>query len=188
VSMTSSSPSTAISLIESSTNRQTGLAVTDKFNTPEGQPTRNHIEFTVQHEGYWFCVHAEQQGGFAVFRIHAILGKLPFTFQSSFARTSIIDVVRAACKHLKARFRTDDHQRILLIHEIRAKGILNPKIILAETTKVLLQLKPYLQLITVLQPPKQPNETEVEIDFKIDMEDFTVKADTTEETTTEDSA
>lgn len=187
MSITSSSPSTAKNLIDSSANRQTGLAVTEKFNTPEGKATRTHIEFTVQHEGYWFCIHADQQGGFAVFRIHAILGKLPFTFQSSFARTNIIDVVRAACKHLQARFRTDDHQRILLIHEIRTKGILNPKVILAETTKVLLQLKPYLELITILQPPKHQDEPEADIDFEIEMEDFTVKTDQAEEVPTKAS-
>jgi len=176
VSITSEIENTAKNLIENSASQKLGLPVTDKFNTSDGKPTRTNIEFTVQHEGYWFGVHADQEGGFAVFRIHAILGQLPFTFQSSFARTSIMAVVRGVCKHLKARFKTDEHQRIILIHEVRAKGILHPKIILTETTKVLLQLKPYLQLITALQPPRQATDTQPDVQ----MEDYAVEKPSTQ--------
>jgi hypothetical protein len=171
--------STAKSLIALSDSQPVGLSVTNKFNSADGQTTRSHIKFAVQHEGYWFAVHADQQGSFAVFRIHAILGRLPFTFQSAFARTCIMTVVRAACRHLNARYRTDAQQRILLIHETRSKGVLNPKRILTETTKVLLQLKPYLELITTLQPPKHPDSADVktneDTDVEIEMEDFSIK-------------
>lgn len=149
---------TTKSLIAFSETQQSGLAITDKLNTKNGEIShescKTHLEFTVQYEGYWFALHADQQGGFAILRIHAILGHLPFSYQSTFARKNVMAVVRAASKHLNARIRTDEHQRIILIHHIRTKGILNPKLILTETAKVLLQLKPYLQLVTTLQPAK----------------------------------
>ncbi|NVK18930.1 MAG: hypothetical protein HWE30_09560 [Methylocystaceae bacterium] len=150
-------PTKARSLVEF-TNEKTGvLSLTDKIEADNSHLTkascRTDIDFMVQYKGYWFAVHADQVGTQALLRVHGIIGNLPFSYQSSFARNNIMAVVSRASRAIKGKVRVDDQQRILLIDEVRVEGSLSPKLILAETTKVLLKLKPYLELVNTLRPP-----------------------------------
>ena len=151
-------PTTAKSLVEFTANKSGELAVTDTFDAEGGAlthaDTRDYIEFTVQYEGFWFAIHADQQGTKTVLRVHGIVGHLPFTYQSNFARTNILAVVSEASRAIKGQVRVDENQRIILIDTVTVEGALTPKVILAETAKVLLRLKPYLELVTLFQLPK----------------------------------
>ncbi|MDV7339264.1 hypothetical protein RYZ26_06645 [Terasakiella sp. A23] len=156
--METNSPTKARSLVEFTANKTQALSITDRIHTADGELAhsvcRTDIDFTVQYEGYWFAVHADQKGTEALLRVHGIIGHLPFSYGNAFARGNILAVVTRASRAIHGKVRVDDQQRILLIDEVKIKGSLSPKIILAETTKILLKLKPYLQLVTSLQPAK----------------------------------
>jgi len=158
LSLHADQPTKARSLVEFSNEKMTALSLTDKIAADDGQLThaacRTDIEFMAQYQGFWFAVHADQVGTDALLRIHGIIGHLPYSYQSSFARNNIMAVVSRASRAIKGKVRLDDKQRILLIDEVRVNGSLSPKVILGETTKVLLKLKPYLELVNSLQPPK----------------------------------
>jgi len=151
-------PSRAKDLVKFTAQKQGALSLADTLKAHDGELThdtcRTEVDFMVEYRGYWFAVHADQQGTKAVLRVHGIIGNLPFSYQSAFARSNILAVVSAASKEIRGQVRIDDQQRIILIDTVRSEGTLTPKVILAETTKVLLKLKPYLELVTTLQPPE----------------------------------
>ncbi len=150
-------PTKAKGLVEFTAAKSGALAITDQLQADDGELThsvcRTNIEFMVQHEGFWFAVHADQQGTKAVMKFHGIIGHLPYSYQSAFARSNIVAVVSLACREINAKMRIDENQRVLLIDEVSFEGSLTPKMVVAETTKILLKLKPYLLLISSLQLP-----------------------------------
>ncbi|WP_417790226.1 hypothetical protein [Terasakiella pusilla] len=155
-------PTKARSLVEFSNRKSGALALTDRINTEDGALThavcRTAIDFMVQYQGYWFAVHADQRDKQAVLRVHGIIGHLPYSYQSSFARSSIMTVVSQASRVVRGKVRIDEKQRILLIKEVKVQGSLTPRVIMSETAKVLLQLKPYLELVSSIRPPQQINK------------------------------
>ncbi|NVJ91690.1 MAG: hypothetical protein HWE34_08540 [Methylocystaceae bacterium] len=150
------SPTKAKGLVEFSSSSSRALAVTDRIHTEGGalvhDQCRSEIDFMVQYQGFWFAVHTDQKENGVTMRVHGIIGHLPYSYQSSFLRTNIFAVVHAASREIKGKIRVDDQQRILLIDEVFFKGQLTPKLIVSETAKVLLRLKPYLELVKALQP------------------------------------
>lgn len=150
------SPTKAKGLVEFSSNSSRALAVTDRIHTDGGalvhDQCRSEIDFMVQYQGFWFAVHTDQKENRVTMRVHGIIGHLPYSYQSSFLRTNIFAVVHAASREIKGKIRVDDQQRILLIDDVTFKGQLTPKLIVSETAKVLLRLKPYLELVRALQP------------------------------------
>lgn len=149
-------PNKAKGLVDFTASKHGALALTDRIDASDGELTHSacstSIDFMVEHEGFWFAVNADQKGTEAVMNFHGIIGHLPFSYQSAFARTNILAVVSLACKEINAKMRIDESQRILLIDEVRFNGSLTPKMIVAETTKILLKLKPYLIMVSELQP------------------------------------
>ncbi|WP_419797213.1 MAG: hypothetical protein ACNI26_12865 [Terasakiella sp.] len=151
-------PSKARSLVEFSNSPTRELCVTDNLQAKNGKIIQDdklsQIDFMVQYQGYWFAVHVRPQGTKSFLHIHGIIGKLPYSYESTFARANVLAVVKAAGKALGGRVKIDDNQNIILIDKLSFEGNISPKILLAETTKVLLRVKPYLQLVHTLQPPK----------------------------------
>lgn len=151
-------PSKARSLVEFSNSTTRELSVTDNLHAKDGKIIQDNklsqIDFMVQYQGYWFAVHVKPEGTKSFLHIHGIIGKLPYSYESSFARANVLAVVKAAGKALGGSVKIDDNQNIILIDKLTFEGNISPKILLAETTKVLLRVKPYLQLVHTLQPPK----------------------------------
>jgi len=151
-------PSKARSLVEFSNSPTRELCVTDNLQAKNGKIIQDdklsQIDFMVQYQGYWFAVHVRPQGTKSSLHIHGIIGKLPYSYESTFARTNVLAVVKAAGKALGGSVKIDDNQNIILIDRLSFEGNISPKILLAETAKVLLRVKPYLQLVHTLQPPK----------------------------------
>jgi len=112
---------------------------------------RDELEITVRYCGYWFGIHANNNGTISTLSIHAILGHLPYSYENAFLRTHILAVVRAASRALQGTFKVDEKQNIILIDDVKTEGHLTPKMILTETTKVMLQFKPYLELLSSMQ-------------------------------------
>lgn len=152
-------PTKARSLVEFSNRKSGALALTDRIHTDDGALThtgcRTEIDFMVQYQGYWFAVHADQKSTQAVLRVHGIIGHLPYSYQSSMARSNIMTVISQASRMVRGKVRIDEKQRILLIKEVKVSGSLTPRVIMSETAKVLLQLKPYLELVTSIRPTQQ---------------------------------
>ncbi|SCA56943.1 hypothetical protein MTBPR1_30313 [Candidatus Terasakiella magnetica] len=152
-------PKAAKSLVEFSAVQSGALSLTDRIEA-DGKELmlssgKSDLDFMVEYQGYWFSVNVEQRGTKSHLHIHGAIGKLPYTYESAFSRANVLAVVRAAGRALGGSVQVDSKQNILLIDTIEFEGSLSPKVVLAETTKVLLMVKPYLQLVTILQPPKQ---------------------------------
>lgn len=153
----SEAPTKARSLVEFEAVKSGAISVTDKLDARNNQlvhkECKTELEFMVQYQGYWFAIKARQDGTESHLNIHGIIGHLPFTYHSSFARTNIYHVVSSCARQINGKIRVDDQQRILLIDHSTYHGNLSPKLVIAETTKTLLKMKPYLELVTLLQPP-----------------------------------
>ncbi len=165
VSSSKNTPTKTKSLVEFSAAKTGALAVTDRFHTEEGRLVHDScttdIDFMVQYEDFWFAIHLDQQGSKSYLRVHGIIGRLPYSYESVFARANILTVVHAASRALGASLvKIDEKQRILLIDTVSVEGIMTPKRVLAETAKILLKVKPYLELVKQLQPPKRPTTAE----------------------------
>lgn len=172
------SPTKAKGLVEFTSNTSRALSVTDRIQTDGGalvhDQCRSKINFMVQYQGFWFAVHTDQKENGVTMRVHGIIGHLPYSYQSSFLRTNIFAVVHAASREIKGKIRVDDQQRILLIDEVFFKGQLTPKLIVSETAKVLLRLKPYLELVRALQPLTTTPFMAPDIESVASQEDSTV--------------
>lgn len=151
-------PAKAKSLVEFTSQQSTALSLVDDISVVGGHLTHqsgtNDIEVMFQYQGYWFAVHAQQRGTKSVLEIHGIIGHLPFSYHSTFSRRNVWTVVKEAGKRVNGRVQVDDKQRILLIDTVIAEGTLTPRLVVLESTKVMLKLKPYLELIYQLQPPR----------------------------------
>ncbi|WP_135076604.1 hypothetical protein [Terasakiella sp. SH-1] len=158
MSPSSDFPQTAKSLVQFSSSKTGEISLTDQVSAQGTELTlggqKNNLDFMVEYQGYWFAIHVDQQGTKTFLHIHGAIGKLPYSFESAFARTNIMAVVRAASRALGGSVQIDEAQNIILIDTIKFEGGISPKVVLAETTKVLLRVKPYLMLVTELQPPQ----------------------------------
>jgi hypothetical protein len=151
-------PSTTKSLVEFTRSANGEIPMAGGLQAKDGKIVQNQladkVDFMVQYQGFWFAIHLDQQGTRSYLHIHGNIGKLPYSYESSFARTNVLAVVRAAGKTLGGNVRVDGNQNIILIDTVTCRGNMSPKILLAETAKVFLRIKPYLQLVQTLQPPK----------------------------------
>lgn len=155
------------SLVALSDTAHGKFSLSDRFIADENQlrlsSGRDDVTCMVKYLGYWFAIHSEQKETESHIRIHAILGNLPFSYVSPFARNNIQAVVREAGRQLGGRVFFDKKQRIIFAERIRTKSVLTPELIVTEATKVMLRLKPYLELVNILQPaPYVETQKEIE--------------------------
>lgn len=145
-------------LINFTDEGQLALDVTDLVKADQGHlrhdQCRTSLEFTFQYEGYWFAARSTRREHDGLLQIHAVLGYLPYSFESQFLRANIMAVVRAAGRKLGGRIKVDERQRILLMDEIKVNGIMTPTVVLSRLTTALILVKPYLELLRMIQPPR----------------------------------
>lgn len=148
------------SLVAFSDSTHGKLSLTGRFITENDElklsEEKADVTCMVQYLGCWFAIHADEDEKGGQIRIHAILGYLPYSYVSPFARNNIKAVVKAAGKKLGGRVFFDNKQRIIFAERIRTKGLMTPELIVTEATKTMLRLKPYLELVNMLQPPPYP--------------------------------
>ena len=85
--------------------------------------------------------------------IRASLGHLPYTAEDSERRLTALAIVRAASEGLGGRVYLDGNQRIILADSIHLDEPLSPRVLLTRTVSLLLDAKPYLELIALVVPP-----------------------------------
>jgi len=113
----------------------------------------NQIEFGFQYRNIPFVVHATGRGQGADMEIRASLGHLPYTAEDSERRLTALAIVRAASEGLGGRVYLDGNQRIILADSIHLDEPLSPRVLLTRTVSLLLDAKPYLELIALVVPP-----------------------------------
>ncbi len=111
------------------------------------------VDFSFEYRGFLFAVRAEPAGGGVRVRIHANLGDLPYTCESADKRANALVIVKAAAEALGGRIRITPGQSILLLEDFKVDGAFEPRTVLAKTVSLLIQAKPYLELLSVVVHP-----------------------------------
>ncbi|MEO5335983.1 MAG: hypothetical protein H7841_03670 [Magnetospirillum sp. WYHS-4] len=130
-----------------------------------GQPDPDHhlvrrsqgrpLAFTFSFRGVLFAGQAESTYDRSRLRLRADLGPLPYTAESSAKRTNALAIVGAASRALGGRMRLSPDQHILLLEELGFDIPLTPRDLMANTVRLVLEAKPYLDLLSLLvQPPE----------------------------------
>ena len=111
------------------------------------------LGFTFEYLGFTFAVRAETSDTSGRLRVHADLGHLPYTAEAPFERANVWAIVSAAARALGGRLQLARTQQILLIEDFYFDEPLTPILLLASTTRLLLEVKPYLELLAVFVKP-----------------------------------
>jgi hypothetical protein len=136
---------------------ESGVTVPIRLD-PEGHVQRlgvdRRVDFTFEYRGFLFAVRAEPAKGGVSVRIHANLGHLPYTRESAADRANALAIVKAAAEALGGRIRITSSQSILLLEHFHVDGPFEFRAVLAQTVSLLIQAKPYLELLSVaIHPP-----------------------------------
>lgn len=113
------------------------------------------IQFGFQYRGIPFVVsaHSKDDGTTRMSTV-ASLGVLPYTAENPSSRATALKIMDAAVGDLGGRIRLTDKQRIELIENIHLDVPLTPSVLLTRTAELVLQAKPYLELLAcVVKPP-----------------------------------
>lgn len=116
----------------------------------EGRP----LAFSFNFRGVLFAGQAESTFEKSRLRIYADLGALPYTAESSVNRSNALAIVNSASRALGGRVRLSSQQHILLMEEKGFSSPLAPRDLVAHTVRLILEVKPYLDLLSlVVEPP-----------------------------------
>lgn len=112
------------------------------------------VDFTFEYRGFLFAVRAKPVPEGVSVRIHANLGHLPYTQENSQNRLNALAIVSAAVDALGGRMRITPGQSILMMENFLVEGAFEFKTVMAKTVSLLVQAKPYLELLSVvIHPP-----------------------------------
>ena len=115
-----------------------------------GLANRGSLDFTFEFLGFVFAVHAETGEHHGRLRIFANLGHLPYTAEDPSRRADVSAIVTSAASVLNGRLRIAPDQRILLSDERHLDDPLTPASLLANTTGMLIEARPYLDLLAAV--------------------------------------
>jgi hypothetical protein len=116
----------------------------------EGKP----LAFTFSFRGVLFAGQAESTFEKSRLRIYADLGALPYTAEARDRRWNAVAIVNSASRALGGRVRLSSQQHILLMEEKGFNAPLAPRDLVAHTVRLILEVKPYLDLLSlVVEPP-----------------------------------
>lgn len=108
---------------------------------------------TFSYRGFLFGLQVEASDRGTRMRVHAHLGNLPYSAESGFARVNASAIVEAAGRALGGRVVVSPHQRIFLIEEKMLRIRSTPTDLVSETVRLILEVWPYLELLSVVIPP-----------------------------------
>ncbi|MGH6953411.1 MAG: hypothetical protein ACREGL_04465 [Alphaproteobacteria bacterium] len=110
------------------------------------------VKFTFLFYGLQFQATVEKAGENARLRLLAELGPLPFSYQSAVARRSLCQILRSSEEGSRARFRLGPAQAMRVEAETPLSLPLSPVMLVASTTVLLVDAKPYLKMIADALP------------------------------------
>lgn len=119
------------------------------------------VNFSFQYKGFLFAGRTETAQEGTRLRLHAHLGNLPYSAESGYARANAAAIVAAASRKLGGRVVVSPSQRIFLIDEREFDQPLTPVLLVTTTTRLVLEAKPYLELLAVVVKPPAPGRRAV---------------------------
>ena len=117
------------------------------------------LDFGFEYRGIPFVVRAEAEGPGTTMEIRASLGDLPYTAEDPERRMTALAILEAASGHLGGRIRLSRRHRVELVERFRFDEPLTPALLLTRTAELVLQAKPYLELLSLVVPPPLGRET-----------------------------
>lgn len=150
----SDEPTTGLKFIEETCQGDQAALGLDRIPGLRGADTGGQLEFTFDFQGYVFAVRADARQQQTHMSFRANLGSLPYTAENLQARASAMTILRAASRALGGRVRMTPRQRIILSEEMRFSEPLTPILLMSRSARLLLQAKPYLDLLSqYVSPP-----------------------------------
>lgn len=116
----------------------------------DGDAQEQLLDFTFEYRGFLFAAKVQTgEDGCDTLHFHANLGRVPYSAESPYFRMNAMAIVAAASKCLSGRIKITDQQRILLYYQDSIAGRLTPVSLMAEVVRVLVQAKPFLELLSI---------------------------------------
>jgi len=126
----------------------------DEVVSLAGDGRAGPFEFRFEYQGVVFQVVAGPADQGTNMKFRAILGDLPYTAEDPAARKNAAMILYAASKVLGGRVRLSERQHVMLVDEIWVAEPMTPVLLLSQAAKLLVQAKPYLELLAFyVRPP-----------------------------------
>lgn len=141
-------------MLEQTTSDDPAPLGLDQVASLAGKDADGPLEFTFEYQGYVFAVQADASQQRTNMKFRANLGSLPYTAEDPVARSSAYAVLKSASQVLGGKVRLTPRQRVILSDDITIDAPLTPVVLLSLSTRVLVQAKPYLELLArYISPP-----------------------------------
>ncbi len=114
---------------------------------------KGHIEFQFTYAGYPFAVRAEAGPHGTFINIRAMLGYLPYTAESKRGRAAAAKIFNAASRALGQRVTLEKNQQLIMRSKRSSLDPLTPVNLLAMITVMLLEAKPFFELLSEYVKP-----------------------------------
>ena len=112
-----------------------------------------HLDFEFVYLGYPFSVRAQSSDNLTSIVIRTVLGNLPYSAESRQARLAVVRILSAINRKLNFNLSLAKNQRLILSGEVINDESLSPANLLTMVSTVLLQSRPYLELISEYVTP-----------------------------------
>jgi len=118
------------------------------------------LDFQFTYMGYPFAVRAEAGAKGSTVNIRAVLGYLPYTSESLKGRLGAMQILQASSQSMGQRVRLGDKQRLIMSDKRITRDTLTPVNLMTLMVGMLLEAKPYLELLKeYVNPDTGPNDT-----------------------------
>lgn len=117
------------------------------------------IDFQFTYMGYPFAVRAEAGTRGSTVNIRAVLGYLPYTSESRRGRHGALQILQASSQSLGQRVRLGEKQHVIMSDKRITQDTLTPVNLMTLMVAMLLEAKPYLQLLAEYVNPDRGPDT-----------------------------
>ncbi len=106
-----------------------------------------HLDFEFSFLGFYFDARAQVVDGLTSLDIMTSLGNMPYTAESIKSRAAISRIMNVFAKKTGLKITVDNSQRLYLGGNVANNEALSPGNLLTMVTVLLLQVKPFLELL-----------------------------------------
>ncbi len=115
-----------------------------------GPPPHDRLDVGFEYKGVPFVVRAQGRDQGIDMEVRANLGALPFTAEDPERRATALAILDAARADLGGRVRLTKDQKLVIAEVFRLEEALTPTSLLAETVRIVLRHRPYLELLALV--------------------------------------
>jgi hypothetical protein len=112
-----------------------------------------HLDFNFTYLGYPFAVRAQSRDDVTTIDIRTILGNMPYSAESYNSRVAAAKILSAINAKLGLNMVLTKNQKLILSNEVTNDKPITPHNLLTLVTTMLLQAKPYLDLLSEYVKP-----------------------------------